>query len=234
MNECLKNIEWFNLANTLIGVIVGGALTLFVSIFVSKRQSRREAGLKRIEDIYKPLYEELIKRNEYAKLRPYCESLTNLSRPVSLSCRQVWTEIKGDVRRIDVPKKVANAMDGLYDAISTYSSSYEVFCNNIRTSVQDILENETGTRPGDSVAMCIAKVVLNSVVKNDAVSTISRMSEEIFIPEDKRLQIQERLFSHISSSSEFEEMEQKRNHWVNLENKAIRLLKCRIRKAKQA
>ena len=234
MNECLNNVDWFNLISTLIGAVVGGILALYASVFVSKRESRRDAELKRVKEIYTPLYEELIKRNEYAKKSPYSESLANLPSRVALPSRQVWIEIKSDARRIDVPKKIEKTMENLYAALSAYSSMYNAFCEDMRSNAQHILEEETGTRPGDSVAMSITIEALNSIVKNNADIEISnRLGQELFISKENISQIKNRLFRDISDSLEFIKIEQKRKHWVKLEIKAIKCLERSIRKAKK-
>lgn len=117
------NLELYS---ALVGTIVGGAISLVSSIWVSNRQIKIGAELKRKEDIYKPLYNEMLvlkqvmfDPDKYFK-RIYIDSQLNVLAPNYLE----WNKIKNSTYYIEIDDILKDRMGGLVKTVNEYNDLY--------------------------------------------------------------------------------------------------------------
>ena len=230
-----NGFEWFNIVNidTLLGVLVGGIITLFGSVYVHRLQYEQQAELKRTETIYTPLYNELMKNHKSILVENPYPSKIHFTNPIrgdlaGFPLYSVWEQIKLDTRHIETPEVVINAMDDLYIAIKDYQSLSQKSREAMSLHIDTIFHEETNNKLYIASADAILDSLLNK--RNDELKSSLTYEK---LSEDKQTTIINRIINEISDLQEFKELEEKRKHWEQLEKQAIECLAARIEKVKK-
>lgn len=120
------NIGNSELYSALMGTIIGGAISLISSIWVSNRQIKIAAEIKRKEEIYKPLYNEMLVL-EQVMFNPdiyfhkiYFSKNYKVEAPNYLE----WNKIKYSTYYIEIDNVLKNKMDELMNIIIEYNDMY--------------------------------------------------------------------------------------------------------------
>lgn len=114
----------------LLGAIVGGVLTLLGSMYIHKSELKAKGVIIRKDDIYTPLYEDLIKVRKQLALNeanyPYDFSFnSNSAFYRSLPKFEAWEHINGDVRAIEVPAYLRDGMLSMMNSGEKYLRTYK-------------------------------------------------------------------------------------------------------------
>jgi len=186
--EWLKNlictINWFEVVNPLLGVIIGGALAVYGSIIVNKKQYKWEIDLKRVENIYTPLYNNLVENHFDILIDNYYPGYIVFQKGQQTIYKHPqyyeWDCIKLDARYLETPKNVIEIMDNLYVSISKYQSIYYDSCKNVKLFIDNILSEEIGKI---NTVDNLGDVIINSIHKKD----IDEIIDRIFFPKNDTL-----------------------------------------------
>ena len=218
----------------LISVMLGGAFTLAGSLFINRWQYKRQEELKRTENIYIPLYNELIKIQNGLNEHPYPTSLLSDRPSETLLIPQAWEEIKNDARHIETPDKAKKAMKDLEDVLSTYASIYRKSQGDIFSHIKDIFDEESNYAVSEWTHTDLVTSALNAVATKDINKYKNYMAGERLISQGCRVEeIINRTMEEIPNLQEFKELEQARKQWKESLQKAIDYFAKRIEKVKK-
>lgn len=113
----------------LFGALIGGGISLAGSIWVSNRQLKSRAEIKRNEKIYIPLYDELIMlNNRLFKFNKYPEVIyinDDYVKGTTLPTYSEWIKIKNSTYCLEIPEILKNRMHELSEIIYDYNESFD-------------------------------------------------------------------------------------------------------------
>lgn len=135
-------------AATLAGAVLGGVLALYASIRVQRHEVRLRAAVSRRDEVFEPLYEELLALGTHLERNP-CPYKFHFNADVPAHhnpCFAVWPSFKEDSRRLRVPELLADALDELLAAINRYTSAYAVASGSpqVKRTIKSIIVSELG------------------------------------------------------------------------------------------
>lgn len=170
IKQYFKNIEINDttrgIIGTLLGAIVGGCLSFFGTVYVSKKAQKAQSAVKRNNVIYKPLYNELneihqviLKENPYPHFIEYEKRQQTMLRHPQYT---VWGRIKKDARYFEVPRKLIKLMERLYSVIEKYQTDRSIAIKELDSVYREELKIITGDEMAKSTN--IADVLLSYVM----------------------------------------------------------------------
>ena len=109
---------------TLLGAVVGAVFSLLGSIWVNTQQRKEELNRKRAQEIYRPLYDELVNiHRNILNENPYPSIIefrvghqTMIPHPQYVE----WQKIKLDSRYLQTPTELKRQMERLFGALDGY------------------------------------------------------------------------------------------------------------------
>lgn len=133
---------------SLTGAVLGGVLALYASIRVQRHEVRLRAAVSRRDDVFVPLYEELLALRRHLQRDP-CPHRFQFNADLADSHSPrfvVWPSFKQDSRRLRVPGLLTDALDGLLATINDYTSAYEEArrSEQVNRTVKGIIVSELG------------------------------------------------------------------------------------------
>lgn len=115
------------LFGALFGALIGAFVSGFVSWYITSHQARSASSIAKKQEIYEPLYDELLilKRaiaqypysRDYYIYRPSEQQMSNSPLPV-------WIEIKQDSRFIRTPDWMAHNLDAFMNHVLEYAKAF--------------------------------------------------------------------------------------------------------------
>lgn len=112
--------------STLVAALLGGALAFYGSVYVQKSELRSNASIRRRDEIYKPLYNELLQMQSNLIEFPcpsgfkLFENMGYHNDPKFLE----WNKFKKDYRVLQVPKIINSTLEELIILFTDYSKNY--------------------------------------------------------------------------------------------------------------
>ncbi len=118
-----KDVGFVGLFGSLFGALLGSIIGAIVSLRIQSQQSRAAASIKKKEQIYVPLYKELIDLKdqliEYPHPR-YIWLFDETKGKVRTPHFTEWNKIKSDSRLIEIPIWIKNTLEQYTDGITNY------------------------------------------------------------------------------------------------------------------
>lgn len=116
-------------SSTLIGVIVGAAISMLVSLYLQRDQYRRDAYLERRDNLYRPLFEDTQALRKQLKTSPFpcfiAHKLDHVGRLIEKQDSFLeWSRVKSDDRIILVPKWLFDSLENFIQMLSMYNEMY--------------------------------------------------------------------------------------------------------------
>lgn len=114
--------------STLLAAILGGALAFYGSVYVQKSELRAQASIRRRDEIYIPIYNELLDLQSNLIEFP-CPSGFTLNENVGYPNDPkflVWNKFKTDYRKLQVPKILSSAFDEFNLLTAEYEKIHDI------------------------------------------------------------------------------------------------------------
>jgi hypothetical protein len=149
-NKGISTPTWLSsisnpVVSSLAGTLLGGAIGFFGSVHVQKRQVRSEAAIRRRDEIYTPLYEELLELRQHLHEKPCPDEFNyQMERDAYyLPKFAVWSSFKHDSRKLQVPKRLAKALDEFVIIIEKYVEAKKdaVRDSRVEDKIKEILRD---------------------------------------------------------------------------------------------
>ena len=222
--------------DTLLGVVFGGILAIVGSYWVSNKEYNRDRELNRAEEIYIPLYNELMK-NRVEGMRSHkpfiAKPLQKEQRVAMYDKRMIyaeWNNIKHSARFYKTPKDIRCAMDALYSSITTYIDNFNIVYPKIQQDISAFFYNKTGTEThhrGNFGEMLLSSALSNDFERMDVIFFNLRGSTLI---DENQIEIRSCIIKEISDRPDFIELKRLICVWEEKEQTAINCLEKRIEK----
>lgn len=221
---------------TLLGAVVGGLFSFVGSVYVNNRQIKIQAEIRRKNQIYTPLYDELTKiHTSILKEHPYPNYIDFEKQQQTVPPRPqfiTWRCIKSDSRYLETPIKLVRAMDSLEKNVLAYQGTRKKVNEITLEILNEILDTDLGVRYGVSnMGFYVAGEVLLGHYSN--LSTMLRQG--IFprqeIDNDAWQKAQDDFVKAFQKNSDVIHLKKQYIAWQESEEIAISLLKamiCRI------
>ena len=169
----------------LIGAVIGAVMTYFASYVLEKKKWTTEATLRRKEQIYGPIYDEL-------KLKQ--DALGSFERWVrATGTRQnldAWARIRETRLALEIPTSLKQKLELLSDAFETYSKRSGDFFEEAREAFPDRHEgfDDYGVAIVLSKKMLVAPTQSNQAAIDylDSQRTITRNGADYWKPDNLR------------------------------------------------
>lgn len=219
-----------SVVGTLLGAVVGGVLTLWGSIIINSRAQKAANAIRRKNEIYKPLYDELKEiHDEILKDEP-CPKLVAFKKEPQTTSKYpqytVWGEIKKEARFFEVPSELKNAMEELYSAIHLYQEKRRIvvpafdriYMDGINKISKGKMQGEAHN--GEEFLMCV--LIDNPPCNNDLMTLLTQCSVDI---DESWSELTKMAYA----SDEFKQFIAAKSNWNVAEEKALHLLEKLIR-----
>jgi hypothetical protein len=111
--------------SALTGAFLGGAIAFFGSVYVQKAQVKSDAAVRRRDEIYVPLYNELLSVRKSLGKKPCPYSFVYEAKDGSPFSPKfaIWTSFRSDNRHLHVPKQLAKSLDEFISVTNRYSEA---------------------------------------------------------------------------------------------------------------
>ncbi len=118
---------------TLIGAVFGGAIAFYGSVYVQRYQVKSEAAIRRRDDIFIPLYVEILDFRKTLQANP-CPNQFVFS--VSDGYHNdpkfvIWNSFMNDSRKLQVPGILANSLNDFIVIMKHYNRTRKAAVNDI-------------------------------------------------------------------------------------------------------
>lgn len=136
-------------AATLLGAVIGGALAFYGSVYVQRAQIRSLAAIRRRDEIFIPLYNELLALRKSLSERPCPQEFAFDSKhnhPHSPRFT-VWPSLKEDSRNLQVPNALAAALSQFVEVVGSYTTAWAKATHD--SEVDKVIRNIIITNFGD-------------------------------------------------------------------------------------
>ncbi len=199
-------MNFCNLIGTLIGVVIGGLITLGVNLYLQKRERRIQYAIKNKQEIYEPLYNEI--KQKHKGLERFCD-------PFSATTRlDTWTKCAQSTKlRVtdDLKKLIRKFDDAGRKFHNIYSKANLILTKHINENLEAI-RIELNERKYSGNNFDILKRNIFEGYAGDFYSERILVEEKHNYPPDKILKFRkgssltfETFFSKVCSSLENEE-----------------------------
>jgi hypothetical protein len=136
--------------SALTGAFLGGAIAFYGSVYVQKAQVKSEAVINRRDEIYIPLYNELLSVSKILSKRSCPDRFVYEIKEDSpfLPKFSAWLSFKSDNRHLHVPKQLANSLDDFIVITKKYTEARRAACNDaqVTAKVKEIFVRNFGER----------------------------------------------------------------------------------------
>lgn len=196
----------YNLLSTLIGVIVGGLITLGVNLYLQKRERKIQYAIKNRQEIYELLYNEIKqKHKDLERFRDPFNAMTTL---------ETWTKCAPSTK-LRVPNDLKKLIQKFEDAgrkfHNIYSKANPILIKHINDNLE-VIRNELDKHKYSGDNFDILKRNVFEGYAGDFYSEIILVEEKHNYPPDKILKFRKGssltfniFFSKVCSSLENEE-----------------------------
>ncbi len=218
---------------TLLGAFVGAVFTLLGSVWVNIQQRKEELNRKRAQEIYRPLYDELVNIHRnilienpypfYIEFEAGCQTIKPHPQYAE------WRRIELDSRYLQVPMELKRQMKRLFEAIDDYLTKRETASDEVKRLFDSVLEEF-------KLPPCrlenFGSVVLGEVMsgKKEGVYKESICFMEEDAPDESVIEkVDARFYEIADGSAVLEEMKVVYHVWMREEEAAIKILELLIR-----
>ena len=242
VNNIFENDTLVGVGGTLLGAIIGGFLSIIGSVSVSKHQIKAQAQIKRKNEIYKPLYDELSKNhNHILKENPYPAyiKLTRRSQEIKRVPEfMIWEQIKVDSRYLETPKNLMKLMNKLESDIKAYNEIRNKSNEIIIKILNSVLQSELGiaytiSTIDDNFITCIL-LNENCILLDENIDLFEQHLDLcrpiIEIDEQNKRRVQDIFVTECKSNENIIEIKEKYKIWLQSEKDAILLLEAMIKR----
>ena len=231
-----QNAALIGVFGTLLGAVIGGLFSLIGSIAVNKNQIKTQSQIKRKEQIYIPLYDELMEiHNDILKRNPYPSYVvfrkgdqTTVPHPQFA----VWKSIKADSRYLETPKKLTRVMEKLEKSIIAYtevrSNAGDIFTEILNETLKKELDYEYNID-------FLGPVIVGKVLANDNTFDLLEMLRQSRLAQgeiDKEAwtKAQNSFIDTVNRDHRILCLKSAYESWLKSEENAIQLLSLMIRR----
>ncbi len=114
------------LIGAIVGALVGGMFAYTAAVDVHKRELEATAALKRRNEIYLPLYNEIISLRSSIKYDAFDKIIEPFKyKKILLKKPQFWASLKEDIKNNQIPIDFRNAMEDLSSVIDSCENAQE-------------------------------------------------------------------------------------------------------------
>ena len=204
---------------TLLGAVIGAVFSLLGSIWVNTQQRKEELNRKRAQEIYRPLYDELVNihRNILKPHPQYAE----------------WRKIELDSRYLQIPAELKRQMERLFGALDGYLTKRKGASDEVKRILDSVLEEF-------KLPPCrmenFGSVVLGDVMggKRKGIYGESMYFMEEDVPDEAVIEkVNTRFYEVADESIILKDMKDVYNGWMREEEMAIKILELLIRMAEK-
>lgn len=128
---------------TLLGAVVGAVFSLLGSIWVNTQQRKEELNRKRAQEIYRPLYDELVnihknilKENPYPSLIEFRTGHQTMKPHPQYA---EWRKIEFDSRYLQIPAELKRQMERLFGALAGYLTKRKGASDEVKRILDSVL-----------------------------------------------------------------------------------------------
>ncbi|MGG1659431.1 hypothetical protein [Brevibacillus sp. NRS-1366] len=178
--QLFKDPGFTAIFGSLVGAIIGGSMSIFAAIYVYKKQASTKSMVEKKNEIYKPLYNNMIETLEILNQNPYPSFFAfRKSQQTIIPHPQfyAWIEIKGDSRRLLIPNYLVKEMDKFEILIEEYLTMRPSAAASIQTKINAVLQENYNS--SNRIAN-LGDTILGYV----ATRNIEAVTERIFILND--------------------------------------------------
>ena len=220
---------------TLAGAVIGGSFTLLGSIWVNARQQRAVWNVRRKNEIYSPLYDELVNiHTNILPQNPYPayivfkkESQTYVPHPQFV----VWRQIKSDTRHLETPQSLDRQMERLEKAVQDYLEVRKAINEEIQNIVAAVLaENNYRTQSVKVIGDLIGSDILNGR-KSDIYDKITDLLPNMMLEESDAQKVSSEIYNRCNQDLKIMEVRIKHENWMKIQKQTIEMLRLLIQQA---
>lgn len=222
---------------TLLGAVVGAVFSLLGSIWVNAQQRKEELNRKRAQEIYRPLYDELVnihknilKENPYPSLIKFRTGHQTMKPHPQYA---EWRKIELDSRYLQIPAELKRQMERLFGALAGYLTKRKGASDEVKRILDSVLEEF-------KLPPCrienFGSVVLGDVMsgKRKGIYGESMYFMEEDVPDEAVIKkVNERFYEMADESIILKDMKDVYNGWMREEEMAIKILELLIRMAER-
>ena len=217
-------------SQTLLGIIG-------TSIWVNAQQRKEELNRKRAQEIYRPLYDELVnihknilKENPYPSLIKFRTGHQTMKPHPQYA---EWRKIELDSRYLQIPAELKRQMERLFGALAGYLTKRKGASDEVKRILDSVLEEF-------KLPPCrienFGSVVLGDVMsgKRKGIYGESMYFMEEDVPDEAVIKkVNERFYEMADESIILKDMKDVYNGWMREEEMAIKILELLIRMAEK-
>jgi len=223
------------LVGALLGALIGGALALYGSVWVMKRQAKAQAEKNRRETIYKPLYNELMNiQGHILQVNPFPRFIAFKKGAQTIQPHpqySVWGEIELDTRILETPKALIAQMKKLYLGIEEYLKA----SSTAREEVRHILNEALKTYNQEACSIInVGDILIPCVFENngnDIYDTAMRYAETN-IDVSTKGKINATVYQNCCNNQLMVDAQKKYNEYGTAQQEAIAMLGKLVRNSK--
>ena len=227
LSTYVTSFDWANIVsffnNAFVGIIVGGALAIFGSYLVSRSERKLDRDQNRVSEIYKPLYDELMRNREFLAVNwPRYEEF--------MKCAE-WESIKHSARLFKTPNDVRGAMEALHTSAKTFDEKAGVFDKEMENKVKDIFSQEINVAPDYGNFGSYVYLLLPFFKdKFDGIYSVFPRYYVDGLTSDKRVEMANTIIDQMTNMPSFLEIKELYFVWKEQEQSAVDCLQKRIEK----
>lgn len=230
--------EYFGAFFTLLGAIVGGTFTLLGSVLVNNRNTKMQIQIKRRNEIYKSLYDELRKTQNMNILKPY-PFIIHLDEKDVLDEEYPkyveWWKLKSDSRSFEVPWYVDTAYCDLNKKIIEYKEKLILAQRSIYDKVSVLVGidekeiiNKSDVDPTKTLLLRYILLEDKSHFQDGIFCIYGREKFRIYIADKEKMELAFKAYEACLELPEVIEIRGIYKEWLDKEKETIELLKSLI------
>lgn len=235
-SDALENPSLLGAYGTLLGAVIGGTFTLIGSVWVNNRHIKAQTNIKRMNIIYRPLYEEIVEiHNNILEENPFPNYIVFEKGQQTITRHPqytAWQRIQNDTRILQTPAILINQLNKLYASVEEYLKNRYVVNKVIKETLNKILVEEINLScPISNIGDVISHDILLNNNKNLFVdNSLFFKKEDIIEFGQERLELVNiKIFKECSQLKEVVKIKQLYNKWLQEQEKTIELLSILIK-----
>lgn len=223
----------FGVVGTLLGAAIGGFFSFMGSMWVNSRQQRAKQDIRRKEDIYSPLYDELVDiQNRILEENPFPDYIVFQKGQQTYNLHPqfvVWGCIKGDSRYLEVPTMLISQMERLECAVHKYMDIRDKASGEIQKIVEGVfMENKLGNLLFPHIGAAISSDILGNR-KTDTYDDVMEMATRNKEDSENRENIDKQIFERCNENKDVLDARKCYENWLDVQRETIEMLSLLIR-----
>lgn len=223
----------FGVVGTLLGAVIGGFFSFMGSMWVNSKQQRAKQDIRRKEDIYSPLYDELVDiQNRIFEVDPFPDYIVFQKGQQTYNLYPqfvVWGCIKGDTRYLEVPVMLISQMERLECAIHKYMDIRDKASDEIQKIVEGVfMENKLGNLLFPHIGTAISGDILSNR-KTDIYDDVMKMATRNKEDSENRENIDKQIFDRCNENKDILDTRKCYENWLDVQRETIEMLSLLIK-----